>query len=189
MQEVRDAFLRRAQEVHPDHGGNKEAFHQLKRDYENALEYGRRPKRSTSAIPQQATIHAVGTKPRRKPSRFLWRLLGCELLAVVGCFFSESIIGFVSITALCILTLLLAGFALAKMPREYSTIIFFFTVLMPAMLMVGLYRQEEYSRVYRMDTAAMDTVDWLMAASPFYFLLLWIGGFCGWSVSWTKGNS
>lgn len=189
-EEVREAFLRLAREAHPDHGGEKEAFQQLKRDYESALEYAKRPQSTTSAKPHHATIHGVVPKaPRRALSRFLWLLITGELCAVLGCLFLESVLGFtISVVALCILTLLLAFAALPRLPRSYATIIFFFGLLMSATLLIGLAMQGEYSRVYKMSASDMHPYDWLMAASPFYFALLWIGGFCGWSASWTRGN-
>jgi hypothetical protein len=39
--DVRDAYLRLANDLHPDHGGNAEFFRQLRNDYERALHYAR----------------------------------------------------------------------------------------------------------------------------------------------------
>lgn len=185
--DVRAAFLRRAQEVHPDHGGSKQAFQELKRDYEAALQFAKTPPKAASARPHNTTFRARAPRSSRKHRGQPLLLGAATILALLGCLlFSATLPFVVSLLGLALLIPLLVVFGLPAMPRAYATILYFTTVLLSGTLVFGLAAQGEYHQIYRMEQAEMTIYDWMLAGSPFYVVLLWFVGFCGWTASLSK---
>lgn len=185
--DVRAAFLKRAQAVHPDHGGSKQAFQQLKRDYDAALQFAKSPQKAASTGPHNATIRTRTPRAYRQRRGHPLLLGAAAIVALLGCLlFSATLPFVVSLLFLAVFILLLGVFGLPAMPRAYATILYFTTVFLSGTLVFGLAAQGEYHLVYRLDRAEMTIYDWVMAGSPFYVVLLWVVGFCGWTASLSK---
>lgn len=184
VEDVREAYLRKAHVTHPDHGGDKNAFQQLKQDYEEALRYAS-SRKGTSAQPHDRTIHVRSVpKPTEKYSWFVKLLVVMAGVALAGCAFLTTRSGFlVSLLTLAATTALLARLALPMLTRAYATVLLLALVLLASMFMIGMWVQGEYSEVYRTPHNEKDVYDWLLAASPAYFIVLGWFGLMGWSSS------
>ncbi len=176
--QVRSAYLKRAESVHPDRGGDGSVFRQLRRDYESALRYARQRRHRLTGATGQFTLPLADVSP---PTDNAWKVL--QILGIVGglsCLVTFALGGvgvaslvfgaFVLAFAICAVPKFLAG-----MPPVVGGVLFLTLLFLVAVGFVRILQSEFGDSLMRGQLNSREQIAWVAGTGALLMLLCAVG--------------